>query len=77
MSFKRLTDSEDSTLGYLPETIAMAHVYATLTGTGPTLDPADGDCGTMPMWTMEDDSALLDGLVPGQLLRLHLWTGAM
>lgn len=72
MSFKTLTDSGATPLGYLPDSIAMTEVVYTLTGTTPDLDP---DLGTIQTWTLTGNSTPVDTLTTGQSMTLMIDDG--
>ena len=74
MAFKLIQDStETTTLGYLPESVAMDEVVYILTGTTPNLDP---DLGSIQPWTLTGNSTPVDTLTDGQSMTLMIDDGS-
>lgn len=74
MAFKLIQDStETTTMGYLPESIAVDETVYTLTGTTPNLDP---DIGTIQTWTLAANSTPVDTLTDGQSMTLMIDDGS-
>lgn len=77
MSFNELTaGSGGSSLGYLPDSIAMTEVTGELTGTTPNLDPDDPTVGSTTKWTLTGNSAPVDTLTDGQSMTLMIDDGS-
>ena len=74
MAFKLIQDStETTTLGYLPDSIAVDETVYALSGTTPDLDP---DLGTIQIWTLTANSTPVDTLTDGQSMTLMIDDGS-